>query len=403
MNASRSLGIVASFCALTLVACGGGASLGPGGVPTAPSSQPTASPLDHERVGGASAITPSPGSSATASASPLAPTATATDGCDRHRRARSPRRRTATAPVAVGDADAGSGDDAAGRREDVRRQPRATRRQPERHDLSGDGVGRREARSRRSRAATRMLAQPYFDVGRCERQPLREQQRHERRLADRGLRRRVRPSATSRATSHPTSVITGLHNPTGARDRSRAGNLYVAVVDAIGRLRARSASGNATCRSRVIGGSSTTLQNLVVGGQPYALALDSAGDVYTAMGPAVLEFGPAASGNVAPLHVYGGVNGGNPATTGPAVRLGDARVVASSVAVDAASDVYCAKLQQQQLRALHVAVVAGRHGRRIRPERACRSASSSIPTGQVFVADSKSDTVRGLLLDGRPS
>jgi hypothetical protein len=137
----------------------------------------------------------------------------------------------------------------------------------------------------------------------------------------------------------PTRTITGLHNPEGLAIDS-AGNLYVAVVDAID-VFAPGASGPAT-PIRVIGGSTTTLQNLFLGGQPAGVALDSAGDEYVAMGPVVLEFGPAATGNVAPTNIFGGLTpGSNPATTGP--PYGSATLASClGVAVDASNDLYCA-------------------------------------------------------------
>ncbi len=136
----------------------------------------------------------------------------------------------------------------------------------------------------------------------------------------------------------PSRTITGLPNPQGLAIDS-AGNLVVAMVDKI-EVFAPGASGAAT-PLRTISGSNTTLQNLFLGGQPAGLALDAAGDTYVSMGPVILEFGPAASGNVAPINVYGGVGGSNPATTGP--PYGSA-VLASAmgVAVDASNNLYAA-------------------------------------------------------------
>ncbi len=137
----------------------------------------------------------------------------------------------------------------------------------------------------------------------------------------------------------PTRTITGLHNPEGLAIDS-SGNLYVAVVDAID-VFAPDASGPAT-PIRVIGGATTTLQNLFLGGQPAGVALDSTGDEYVAMGPVVLEFGPAATGNVAPINTFGGTTpGSNPATTGP--PYGSATLASClGIAVDASNDLYCA-------------------------------------------------------------
>ncbi len=186
----------------------------------------------------------------------------------------------------------------------------------------------------------------------------------------------------------PTRTITGLHNPEGLALDS-AGNLYVTVVDAVD-VFAPGASGPAT-PIRVLGGSSTTLQNLVLGGQPAGIALDSAGDEFVAMGPAVLEFGPAAAGNVAPTTVYGGLTpGSNPATTGP--PYGSATLASClGVAVDA-GELYCANFNNSSF-AVFVSATA--------PGLTVESTGADMPfgifidtAGEVFVANYKNSSVQ---------
>ena len=151
------------------------------------------------------------------------------------------------------------------------------------------------------------------------------------------------------------------------------------------------ASGPAT-PIRVIGGSSTTLQNLLLGGQPAGVALDTAGDEYVAMGPAILEFGPGASGNVAPVNIYGGLTpGSDPATSGP--PYGSATLASClGVAVDASSDVYAANFNNSTFAVFTSATIPGVP---------IVSTGASMPVGifvdtagQVYVANYKSSAVQ---------
>jgi serine/threonine-protein kinase len=186
----------------------------------------------------------------------------------------------------------------------------------------------------------------------------------------------------------PTRTITGLFNPQGVALDS-AGNLYVAVVDAID-VFAPGASGPAT-PIRVIGGSSTTLQNLVLGGQPAGVALDSTGDEYVAMGPAVLEFAPGATGNVAPTNVFGGTTpGSDPATTGP--PYGSATLASCLGVAVSAGELYCANFNNSSF-AVFVSAAA--------PGVTVESTGADMPfgiwidtAGEVFVANYKNSSVQ---------
>jgi hypothetical protein len=189
--------------------------------------------------------------------------------------------------------------------------------------------------------------------------------------------------------SSGTLYVSNQGNPGTQTAGYVTGNLYVAVVDAID-VFAPGASGPAT-PIRVIGGSSTTLQNLVLGGQPAGVALDSTGDEYVAMGPAVLEFAPGATGNVAPTNVFGGTTpGSDPATTGP--PYGSATLASCLGVAVSAGELYCANFNNSSF-AVFVSAAA--------PGVTVESTGADMPfgiwidtAGEVFVANYKNSSVQ---------
>jgi sugar lactone lactonase YvrE len=353
---TRLLGVVLAVSTATLVACAGGATIG-----SAPGPIGATSPAP-----GTSA-SPKPGTSATPSPTPtptVAPTA---------------------APTASGSPNASGTALPAGEKIYVVN-----------HGLLGDSPSVTIYPVAATGAATplatiagnnTLIAQPFFDVVDAKGTLYVSNQSQNPGSQTAGYVTEY-DAANQSGNVSPSRTITGLHNPEGLGLDS-AGNLYVAVVDAID-VFAPGASGNAT-PIRVIGGATTTLQNLFLGGQPAGIALDTAGDVFVTQGPVILEFAPGASGNVAPTNIYGGVNGGNPATTGP--PYGSATLASAlGIAVDSAGNLYAANFNNSSFAVFTSPTLPGL---------TVESLTASEPVGiwvdtagQIYVANYKSSTVQ---------